>query len=210
MKTLKTKAIAGFVLFVFFAMSTFAQAPTKTTKESMKKPVQKENMNKPMQKDNMKKPVKIEKTKVPKEVTETFYMEYPEDMYGEYWYGYPDYNYDSYWYDSWYDPYVYTDEPEYYIVDFTMDNAPMKAVYSKAGKKVAVHKNVMNIPKPVTDAISKSDYKAWTVGKEKEEIFKDKKTDKMKVYRVTVEKGKEKHNLFYQADGKLLKDKKLS
>ena len=46
--------------------------------------------------------------------------------------------------------------------------------------------------------------------KKKEEIFKEKKTDKMKVYRVTVEKGKEKHNLFYQADGRLLKDKKVS
>ena len=210
MKTLKIKTIAGFVLFVFFAMSTFGQTPTKTTKENMKKPVQKENMNKTGLKESMKKPVKIEKGNVPKEVTEIFYMEYPQDMNDEYWYGYPAYDYDNYWYDNWYDPYVDTDSPEYYVVDFIMDNTPHKAVYSKAGKKFAVHKSVMDIPKPITEAISKGEYKSWTVGKEKEEIFKDKKTDKMKVYRVTVEKGKEKHNLFYQADGKLLKDKKVS
>ncbi len=191
MKTKKIKIIAGFVVLVFFALSTFGQTPTKATKESAKKPV------------------KLEKSKVPKAVTETFYVEYP-DILDDWWYGYPVYDYGDYWYDDWYDPYVYTEYPDYYVVEYIQDNTPSKAVYSKAGKKVAVHKSVTDLPKAVTEAISKGNYKTWKIGKDKEEIFKDKDKDQLKVYKVNMEMGKEKHTLFFQQDGKLLKDKKLS
>ena len=191
MKTLKIKTIAGFLLLVFFAMNSFGQTPTKVTK------------------DNVKKPVKIEKAKVPKEVTETFFLEYPEQM-NDFWYGYPAYDYGNYWYEDWYNPYVDVEYPEYYVTEFNKDNVPHKAIYSKAGKKIAVHKSVAVTPKAISDAISKGEYKTWKLGKENEEIFKSKDSDQLKVYEITVEKGKEKHRLFFQADGKLLKDKKVS
>ena len=191
MKKLNIKVIAACLSLVFFAMTSFGQATSKTTKEAVKKPVT------------------IEKNKVPKEVTETFYKEYPVRTY-ENWYGYPSFNYQTYWYD--YDPYLYSNEyPEYYIVGFNKDNIPYNAVYSKKGEKIAIHKSLTSdIPKAVSSAISKSEYKAWKIGKEKEEIFKDKESDQLKVYKVAVEKGKEKHYLFFQSDGKLLKDKKVS
>jgi hypothetical protein len=101
--------------------------------------------------------------------------------------------------------------PEYYIVEFNKDNTPVKAIYSKSGKKVAAHKMLTtDLPKSVTDAINIGIYKTWKLEKDKEEIFKDSDKDQFKVYKVIVEKGKEKHTLFYQTDGKLLKDKKVS
>jgi hypothetical protein len=66
------------------------------------------------------------------------------------------------------------------------------------------------MPTAVTDAINKGDYKSWTVGKDKEEIFKDKDTDQMKVYKVSVSKGSEKRTLYFQQDGKMLKDVKIA
>ena len=187
MKKIITKVIAGSALLTFFAVSSFAQTASTTTKADGKKKV------------------KIEKNKVPKVVTETFYVDYPVTTY-ESWYGYPTFDNDLYWYD--YDPFFYSNEyPEYYVVDFTKDNTPYKAVYNKSGKKIAIHKKLSDLPKAVLSAISSGAYKTWTVAKDKEEIFKDKDSDQLKVYKVEVEKGKEKHALYFQPDGKLLKDK---
>jgi len=187
MKKIITKVIAGSALLTFFAVSSFAQTASTTTKADGKKRV------------------KIEKNKVPKVVTETFYVDYPVTTY-ESWYGYPTFDNDLYWYD--YDPFFYSnDYPEYYVVDFTKDNTPYKAVYNKSGKKIAIHKKLSDLPKAVLSAISSGAYKTWTVAKDKEEIFKDKDSDQLKVYKVEVEKGKEKHALYFQPDGKLLKDK---
>ncbi len=187
MKKIITKVIAGSALLTFFAVSSFAQTASTTTKADGKKKV------------------KIEKNKVPKVVTETFYVDYPVTTY-ESWYGYPTFDNDLYWYD--YDPFFYSnDYPEYYVVDFTKDNTPYKAVYNKSGKKIAIHKKLLDLPKAVLSAISSGAYKTWTVAKDKEEIFKDKDSDQLKVYKVEVEKGKEKHALYFQPDGKLLKDK---
>jgi hypothetical protein len=193
MKIKSLKLIAGCVLIAFFAISSFGQAPAKASK------------------DDGKKSVKVDKKKVPKEVNDVFIREYPVVDYYD-WYGYPVYDYGDYWYDDWYDygPYSYVNYPEYYVVEFTNDKTPHKAIYSKAGKKVATHKVISDVPKAVSAAISKGEYKTWKLAKDKEEIFKDNDKDQLKVYKVTVEKGKEKHALFFQADGKLLKDKKVS
>jgi len=188
MKKIITKVIAGSALLTFFAVSSFAQTTANATTKA-----------------DGKKKVKIEKTKVPKVVTETFYGDYPVTTY-ENWYGYPTFDNDLYWYD--YDPFFYSnDYPEYYVVDFTKDNTPYKAVYSKSGKKIAIHKKLTDLPKAVSSALSSGAYKTWVVAKDKEEIFKDKDSDQLKVYKVDVEKGKEKHSLYFQPDGKLLKDK---
>ena len=194
MKKSNIKIIAGCILFAFFAMTSFGQVTTKTTKEALKKPV------------------KLEKSKVPKPVTESYYREYPVTTYDN-WYGYPAYNYQNDWYDNWFDygPYSYTEFPEYYMIESTKDNTPFKVIYDKTGAKIAVHKTLKSdLPKAVLATISKGEYKTWKMANDKEEIFKDKESDQMKVYKVVVEKGTEKHNLFFQADGKLLKDKKVS
>lgn len=148
----------------------------------------------------------LSKTKLPKVVTETFITEYPmvtEDM----WYTYPDFNYSRDWYD--YDQYlVGVENPEYYVVEFTKDKVPHKAVYSKGGKKIAVHKKMKEeLPNAVAEAVKKGKYGSWKLASDKEVIFRDTELDKVKTYKVTVEKGKEKHHLYYTTDGELLKDK---
>ena len=108
-----------------------------------------------------------------------------------------------------YDPYLIEYEyPEFYIVEFTKDKTPHKVVYSREGKKIATHMSLTSeLPKAVADALNKSEYSSWTIAKEKEEIFRDVDMDKMKVYKLEVTKGKEKHFLYYAQDGDLLKDR---
>lgn len=159
---------------------------------------------------NAKKPEKIAKAKIPVAVTETYYREFPlaATTY-EHWYGYPEFKYENDWYG--YNPYLYDYEhPEYYVVEFTKDKVPHKVIYSKAGKKIATHKKITSdLPMAVSSALNKSEYSTWKIEKDKEEIFRDTEMDKMKVYKVEVEKGKEKHHLFYSSEGVLLKDKTI-
>ena len=189
MKTLMVKATVASILLAFFAMSSFGQATKNTTDAAAKSKA------------------KIAKTKVPKEVTSSFYVDYPVTTY-ENWYDYPAFDYSNDWIDDY--PYYYSDYPENYVVEFTANNTPAKTIYSKAGKKIATHKAVNSIPQAISTAIINGQYKTWKVGKDKEEIFKDTDKDQMKVYKVNVLKGTEKHTLYFQPDGKLLKDKKVS
>ena len=187
MKTKYLTIVSAFILVLFLAASSFGQAPMKSVIEGGKKPV------------------KIELAKVPTGVTESFYREYPVPTY-QWWYGHPGFANDYEWYG--YDPYFYESEyPEYYIVEFEKDKVAQKAVYSKAGKKIAVHKKIKtSLPTDVTAALAKTEYKLWKVAVEKEEIFKDGDNDVLKVYKIIVEKGKKIHTLYYRADGTLLKD----
>ena len=190
MKTISVKMILGCFLLVALALNAFAQAPMKTVEEGGKKPN------------------KLDKNNVPKTVTEVYVVEYPMST-NEVWYGYPAFSDESDWYG--YNPYLDGGaNPEYYIVEFTSKNkVPHRVIYSKNGKKVATHRKINELPAAVSSAISKSEYKDWTIQKDKEEMFKMKDTDKVKVYRVVVENGSEKHALYYQLDGTLLKDKTL-
>jgi hypothetical protein len=146
----------------------------------------------------------IAKTKVPKVVTDEFIVDYPvveTDM----WYGYPTLTNESEWYD--YDPMYYTTSefPEYYVVEFDTDKTPQKAVYNKAGKKIAVNHKVKTeaVPAAVNTSFKNSSYKTWKEVGEKEEI--ENAATKEKVYKITVEKDGKKHNLYYNAIGKLIK-----
>ncbi|MEI8136809.1 MAG: hypothetical protein WCH21_05735 [Bacteroidota bacterium] len=188
MKTKTSKVIAGCILLASFTMSSFGQTTVKTTEQCGKKPS------------------KIEKSKVPTVVTETYFKEYPI-ISNEYWYGYPEFDYQNDWYG--YNPYLFEYEhPGFYVVEFIKDKTPHKVIYSKSGKKIATHKKLdSELPKAVSDAIAKSEYSTWKMAKDKEEIFRDFEMDKLKVYKVEVEKGKEKHTLFYSSNGDLLKDK---
>lgn len=60
------------------------------------------------------------------------------------------------------------------------------------------------------DALSNGDYKYWEIATKGEEIYKSEQTDTMKVYKIEVANANEKHVLFYQQDGKLLKDNKVT
>ena len=188
MKTVALKLIVTGILFVSFAMHAFSQAAMTTTDKGGKKPE------------------KIEKAKVPAEVSGAYIRGYPVMGSYENWYGYPAFSDESDWYG--YNPYYYTGQyPEYYFVEFDKENVPHKVIYTKAGKKVATHRRITSeVPKAVSDALRMGAYKSWGVAAEKEEIFKDADKDIMKVYKITVDKGKDKHVLFYLTDGKLLKD----
>ena len=151
---------------------------------------------------------KLDKNKVPKTVTDLFYADYPVTTYTDY-YGYPSFDYVNDWYG--YDPSLYVnDYPETYVIDFAVDSTPYKAMYDKNGKKVAIHKTISSLPIAISKALSNGMYKDWTIGKDKEEIFRDKDSDKLKVYKVSITKGNESHILYFQPDGKLLKDKKTA
>ena len=191
---MKTTTIKILVLALFLAsctISAFSQAPIKANAEEL---------------ENQK---KVPTNEVPKDVSDAFYKAQPITI-NPSWYSFPAYDYQLEWWDNWYEyhpngsPY----SPDYYAADYTDDSTQHKAIYHKSGKHVATHKKLKELPKPILDAIPNSIYKTWKIGKEKEEIFRDK--EKMKVYKVEVEKGKEKHILFYQQDGKLLKDRKIS
>lgn len=149
---------------------------------------------------------KVSKKNVPMPLAVTYYSEFPDKTY-ERWHSYPILNDEDDWYG--YNPYVFTDlNPKYYIVDVVKYEQPYKIIYSKEGKKIASHKIIyFTLPKPISLAISKSAYSNWKLSEEKEEITKD--GDSTLVYKVSVERNKEKHILFYQIDGVLLKDKEI-
>ncbi len=188
MRRKEIKVIAGFILFIFFSMNSFGQTGTKPSKGYGYKVA------------------RIDETKVPVEVMKIYTKEFPITSSAN-WYGSPLLN-DQEWYDD--QTYLSSsNDPENYVVEFSKDNIPHKVVYSKSGEKLAVHRKLIdNLPKEISTAILKSEYKEWRL-RDKEEIFKDKDTDKLKVYKVGVEKGKEKHTLFFEKSGKLLKDKKV-
>jgi hypothetical protein len=65
------------------------------------------------------------------------------------------------------------------------------------------------LPNPVLYAIKNGDYGEWKIANDKEVIFKSNPMDLMKVYKIKVEKGASKHDLFYSSEGVLLKDKAI-
>ncbi len=193
MKTISLKTIAGCILLsaasLQAAAQTQAQAPMTPIEQGGKKPIQ-----------------KLTKGEVPKAVLDTFVYEYPAVVYYD-WYGYPVLVEEADWYVI--DPETYTnDSPEYYVTEFVANGTPQKVMYNKNGKKIATHRKMKEqCPKAVTDAFDKSAYKNWKLLNEKEEISQGK--NQAKVYKFTVENGKEKHALYYGPQGTLLKDKKL-
>jgi hypothetical protein len=152
---------------------------------------------------------KLDQAKVPSAVTQVFYTDYPQATVADAnWYGYPTFDYVNDWYD--YDPDLYTnDNPDAYVIEFTTDNVPHRVVYTKAGKRVASHTIITSeLPAPVLTAISTGLYKDWTLGKEREIVFKSKDSDKLKLYKVSVKMGMERHVLYFDPSGKLIKDNK--
>jgi hypothetical protein len=185
---------------IVLGTTVMVNAQTKTTKTSDSKEVK---MGKSKKADK-----NIDKSKLPKVVTVTFITEFPV-VTNESWFTYPKFDIENDWY--FHDPYLYgIENPDFYVVEFTKDNVKQKAIYSKSGKKIAVHKNsIGELPNVISEAIAKSKYSSWKIAKEKEIIFKDKEMDKIKAYKAVVDNGKEKHALYYSSAGVLLKDKMI-
>ena len=200
MKNTGIKMIAGSALIAFFAVNSFGQttttSSTKTTKTTTKS-----------EKAAEKKREKLDKKRVPKEVAVVYLKDYPT-ITDESWYGYPTFDESAYWFG--YDPYLYNNSSqEYYVAEFSKDGVPYTVIYSKTGRRIATHRALTaEVPAPVAAVVNNGVYKTWTVAREREEIFRD--DNDMKVYKVVVEKGNEKHKLYIQSDGKLLKDIKVS
>jgi len=147
---------------------------------------------------------KLDNNKIPKVVTEIFNKQFPVKSEVS-WYGYPQFDNGSDWYE--YDPSYYSNHnPENYVVEFTHHDTLDKVFYTKRGQKIATHRRIDTVlPAKIGDAIGRSAYKTWSIGNDKEEIFQDSKSDQIRVYRVIVRKGKERHTLYFQENGKLLR-----
>jgi hypothetical protein len=197
---------AIYLAFIAGTILTACSTPDKKREADKTTPID-TTTAKAVQTTNIK--TKLDKTKIPKKVTELFYVDYPATTVSdERWYGYPTFD-TSDWYD--YNPYLFANaDPDTYLVEFTMDSTTHRAIYTKTGEKLAIHTIISDLPATVSAAIKKSAYKTWAIDKEKEEIFKDKDSDKLKVYKVKVETGSQAHILYFLGDGRLMKDKKVS
>lgn len=147
---------------------------------------------------------KIESSRVPAEVKKHYEKDYPLTPIKSW------YNYDpAYAGESWeeYDPYDYSKaHAQNYEVDFKKDNLNYSVVYTSNGKKVLIRRSLTSdAPQVILDGINKTRYKNWKLGKEKEEIFKNEENTNMKIYKLTMTKGNEKHILYFKQDGRLMK-----
>jgi hypothetical protein len=191
MKRIIMKSITGSILLALISLSSYSQSYTKINTDT----------------SQLRR--KIDKGQIPKEVTDAFSEQYPLAINGD-WYCYPSSANAADWYNC--DPsYIGVGDEKNYDIEFISGGMPYKAIYASNGTKIASHKG-MDTPMPaaVTDAISNGDYKSWTQDKDKEEIYKNSGSDQLKVYRVNVMNGSEKHTLYFQQDGKMLKDTKVA
>jgi hypothetical protein len=151
---------------------------------------------------------KIKKADVPKEVIESFTIIYPQEQVID-WYTYPYYS-DIEIDDSPMDTITYVEYlyPEFYEVEFIKEGKTHKSIFSRTGKLLHMKKAIKDeeLPQPVVNAIKNGPYKDWTIVGEKEKIEK-KATEP--VYKVKVEKGKERQVLFYYGDGTLVQVRKI-
>ena len=185
MKKQMTGGGAWFVLLVFCALASHAQVPADANKLTGKRHQ------------------RIDKVKVPDAVIKSFYTEYPTVTYQD-WYDYPALGGSTDWYD--YDPNWTYGHAENYAVEFALNEVPYTCVYSRAGKKLATHRAIFDLPAAVSAAISAGSYHDWHLGYDNEEIYKDKATDQLKVYKVNLTLGAQQRTLYVQSDGKVLKD----
>ncbi|WP_449386701.1 hypothetical protein [Chryseobacterium lineare] len=147
-------------------------------------------------------------SRIPNLVSQNFVNEYPK-VTDAVWRGYPQQSFITEWYDD--NPSAQSSQPaEYYTARFTSGKSHLKAIYTKDGEKISVRQMITSeLPKPVLYAITNGDYSDWKIANEKEVIFKNNPRDAMKVYKIKVEKGPSKHDLFYSSEGVLLKDKTI-
>jgi hypothetical protein len=191
MKNITNLSLAAFLLLAFIGLSS-CDTSLPTDKENSATTA-----------------ITLPKIHVPKAVTDSFNKDYPVIGYDN-WYDFSTSDNGAGWYE--YDPsYANGQTPENYIVEFSYNGIIERAIYNNNGQKIAIHRKLTSpLPPDVTDAIQNGNYKTWTPTRDREEIFKRDASDQLKVYRIGMEKGNERHTLYFQQDGKLLKDIKTA
>jgi hypothetical protein len=151
---------------------------------------------------------KLKQTDVPKEVIETFTAIYPKEQIID-WYAYP-YYWDIEMDDSPLDTITYVEYlyPEFYEVEFIKEGKTHKSIFSRPGKLLHTRKLIKDeeIPQQIVNSLKKGDYKDWNMVGEKERIEKESSEP---LYKLKVEKGRERQVLFYYGDGTLVQVKKI-
>jgi len=185
------KTILLLALFVALAAATNAQ--TKKDNTASKK-----------EKNHTKK--KVAKSEAPTEVIKTFEVYYPGVEVTD-WYSYPFYwdiendepETDTLWVEYFY--------PEFYEVEFIEKGKKHKGIFSRKGKHVRTTSKAELLPAAVDNAIKSGDYKDWTVAGDKEKV--EKKETNETLYKVAFKKGKERHVVYYDENGKIAQVKKI-
>ncbi|MDJ1466302.1 hypothetical protein QNI19_21385 [Cytophagaceae bacterium DM2B3-1] len=93
---------------------------------------------------------------------------------------------------------------DYYQVDTRSNHTVTHSIYSKDGRLLYFSEKTKNgeLPAVITNTLEK-DYKGWKIVSEKEMIHSSKKPD---YYKVVIENGKYKRTLFFDLEGKFLKE----
>lgn len=91
----------------------------------------------------------------------------------------------------------------YIVADFRMENKEKKAWFTSAGVWMLTETDVAtaDIPKPIIDDIAGGQYSEWKI----EDAEYIERKDMEPVYVIEMESGKQEVDLYYSAEGKLLK-----
>lgn len=95
-------------------------------------------------------------------------------------------------------------EGKFYTVEFDVERIEKEAWYDKDCNWRMTENDIsyMNLPQPILDAISNSNYSTWKI----DDIDYIERNDHTPFYVVEIEQGERERMLFYDATGKLLKD----
>lgn len=156
--------------------------------------------------ENLSKTVDI--APIPVIVSQNFVNEY-SDVPNAKWTAYSEEFLGKDWYD--YNLLMNSTEPfQYYVVDFIKNDSPLKAIYAKSGKKIAVEQIISSkLPITILYAIQNADYSGWKMMNDKVVMYQNAPTDVTRVYKIRVEKGLLQHDLLYSSAGALLIDNEI-
>jgi hypothetical protein len=185
MKAIKSIILVGCLSLAFISLHASGIASQKGKKESDLKPNE-------MHRDS-----------VPAVVTDLYLLEYPKTSH-ECWYAYPVFNHANEWYGN--APECYgSDNPEYYFVEFSKHGVAHKVIYNIKGTRIATSRTMeSDLPHEVMGTLLSSHYKHWKLSHHREEMFRE--SDKTIVYKLIVERGTQKHALYFKLDGRFIKD----
>lgn len=94
-------------------------------------------------------------------------------------------------------------EGDYYVVDFYNDNKSKEAWYNNGGEWFLTETDIRfeELPLPIQTAFNTSEYSSW----QKEDVDMIERPEMETLYVIEVEKGQEEYDLYYSADGMLIK-----
>jgi hypothetical protein len=153
-------------------------------------------------------PVKKDSISVPVAITRNYELDNPLASH-IHWFAYPSFDNDVAWYD--YNPDLNTKAvTDNYSVEFVKGKTHQKAIYGRNGKKIATHGPLTSVlPAAISASIRNGIYKHWVLSNHKEQISQESNKDVV-YYKLLIQKGGQKHTLFFLANGTLVKDKKTA